>query len=127
MKHISQAMLALYEACLIGSLVACEVNVRELDLSADDFSDVKARHLFTLVSEVAEEAPLEYPGAFELVAKRALADAARGQAVHSYLVDCYTDFVSRQTAVAYAELIRREASARRSRLEVAARMRGRSA
>jgi hypothetical protein len=126
-KHISQALLALYEACLIGSLVACEVNVRELDLSADDFADVKARHLFMVVSELAEDAQLEYPGAFDLVAARVLADVARSQAVHSYLVDCYTDFVSRQTAITYADLIRREASARRSRLQVAARMRGRSA
>jgi hypothetical protein len=120
-------LLALYERGLVGALVAAEVSVRELDcLTADDFSDPKARCLFVMAAELDDDAPLEYPTAFSLLC--AAVDATpHAAALGGYLHDAYAGLASRETALAYAKLIAAEGTERRERAALAAKIAGRVA
>lgn len=123
MKNPSRPLLALYERCLVGSLVACEVNIRELDaLSADDFSDVRSRRLFVLLAEIVEEAPLEYPASLDVVTAAVESLPEHGAKLASFLFDAVVDYVSRDTALAYAKIITKHGGERRRRSAVAARI-----
>jgi hypothetical protein len=126
MKKPSPMLLALYERCLIGALVACEVSVRELSVEANDFSDVKARRLFVLIAELAEDGVLEYPTAAKVVST-ALESAEFSGALQSYLADAYVDFVSRVNALTYDRIIAAEGQERRDRRTLAAQISGRAA
>lgn len=122
MKNPSRALLALYERCLVGGLLACEVTVRELDVTAEDFSDPRAQRAFGLVAELSDDAALEFPSAFSLV-QAAVPQAHDGLA--GYLNDAYADFVTRHVALSYAKLIAKYGKERRLRESVAARIAGR--
>jgi hypothetical protein len=126
MKKPSPMLLALYERCLIGALVACEVTVRELSVEANDFSDVKARRLFVLIAELAEDGVLEYPTAAQVV-ERALESAEHGTMLAGYMAAAYADFVSRVTALTYDRIIAAEGQERRDRRTLAAQISGRAA
>jgi hypothetical protein len=125
MKKPSSMLLALYERCLIGSLLACEVAPRELTVEANDFSDVKARRLFVLIAELAEDGGLEYPTAAQVVAA-ALDGAEFSVQLQSYLADAYVDFVSRVNALSYDRIIAAEGQDRRDRRSLAAQIAGRA-
>jgi hypothetical protein len=124
MKNPSRALLALYERCLIGGLLACEVTSRELDgLSVEDFSDPRAQRSFAIIAELSEDAPLEFPSAHDIVA--AAVPEAHADRLHGYLREAYTDFVTRHVALAYAKLVAKYGKERRLRETVAARIAGR--
>ena len=89
MKNPSRQLLALYERCLIGSLLACEVTARELDVTADDFSDPRAQRAFAVIAELSEDAPLEFPTAHGIV--EAAVPAAHADRLHGYLREAYVD------------------------------------
>ena len=116
--------MAIYERCLIGALLACEATVRELDVIADDFSDPRAQRAFALVSEVAEDAPLAYPSAAEMVEAAVPREFVQ---LVEYLREAYADFVTRHLALDYARLIAKRGKERRHRASIAARIAGRAA
>ena len=126
MKKPSPMLLALYERCLIGSLLACEINARELTVEANDFSDVKARRLFVLIAEMAEDGVLEYPTAARAVSA-ALDGVEYGVQLQAYLAEAYVDFVSRVNALTYDRIIAAEGQERRDRRALAAQIAGRAA
>ncbi len=126
MKKPSPTLLALYERCLIGALVACEVNARELTVEANDFSDVKARRMFVLIADLAEDGVLEYPTAAAVI-ERALESVEHGAALAVYMAAAYADFVSRVTALTYDRIIAAEGLERRDRRNLAAQIAGRAA
>lgn len=125
MKNPSRALLALYERCLIGGLLAAEVTAREVDLAAEDFTDPRAQRAFSLVAELSEDAALEFPTAFEIVV--AGIPEAFGEKLGSYLAAAYADYVTREVALAYAKLIQRYGKEQRQRAAIAARIAGRAA
>jgi hypothetical protein len=124
MKNPSRQLMALYERCLIGGLIACEVTAREVDLSAEDFSDPRAQRAFAVIAELTEDAGLEFPSAFEIIS--AAVPEAHADRMWGYLRDAYVDFVTRDLALSYAKLIARHGKEQRQRASVAARIIGRS-
>lgn len=124
MKPPSPQLMAIYERCLIGSLLACEVTVRELDVTAADFSDPKAQRAFSAVAEVAEESTLSYPTAIEMVEAVV---PAHHVALVEYIREAYADFATRHLALDYAKLIAKRGKERTHRAAIAARIAGRSA
>jgi hypothetical protein len=117
--------MALYERCLVGSLLMAEVSVRELDLAAADFTDPRAQRAYSAVSELSEDAPLQFPSALGLVEASLPPETA--DRLGGYLRDAYVDYVTRDLALSYAKLIGSRAKEQRHRAAIAARIAGKAA